>query len=57
MKKKISLSHFIKDYRKEIDGVILKHCPNMKISDKERRLWVLNYEYLYLLAKDKGVNI
>lgn len=54
----MTLKNFIRMYKKEIDEVIRKVCPNCKYFNyEERRLWVLNDEGLYRLARSEGVNI
>ncbi len=57
MKKK-SLTEWIKENREELDAMILKACPNIgTLNDQERRLWILNDEGLYNLARADGVRI
>ena len=52
-----TLKMFISQHREEIDTVIRKACPNCRINDAERRLWILNDEFLYLWARGEGVKI
>lgn len=56
MKRK-SLKEWIKENRETIDRVILSICPNCRLNDEERKIWVLNSENLYLWAKSEGVRI
>ena len=51
-----SLIQFIRDNRKEIDAAIRRVC-DCRLNDRERRLWVLNDEGLYLWARSEGVRI
>ena len=46
---------FIRENRDELSKCILKVCPNCKLNDKEREMWVLNDEGLYSWAKSEGV--
>jgi hypothetical protein len=51
-----SIVAWIKTHRAEVDAEILRQCPNVgRLNDRERHLWVLNWEPLYLLAKASGV--
>lgn len=52
-----SMKDFIKNNKTEIDKVIRNACPNARINDEERRLWILNDEGLYNWAKREGVKI
>lgn len=51
------LRDFIKENRKEIDRVIKRGVPGVRLSYEERCLWVLNDEDLYLWARRAGVKI
>ena len=54
----MTLKDFILKNRKELDVAIERACPNVgKITDEERRLWVLNDEGLYQWARSEGVKI
>ncbi len=53
----MTLKQFVKEYREEIDAVIIAVCPNCKINNQERELWVMNDESLYSLARQSGVRI
>ena len=54
----MTLPQFIQKHRAELDAAIRVRCPNIgTLNDKERRLWVLNNEYLYQWARDEGVDI
>jgi hypothetical protein len=56
--KRISLTEFIKQHRKEIDEAIKRAVPNNQyFNDEERRQWVLNDPGLYGWARSSGVNI
>jgi hypothetical protein len=48
-----TMKEFIKEHRKEIDEITKSNFHN----DEERRLWVLNDERLYVLARSEGVPI
>lgn len=51
-----TLRGWIRANRAGIDEVIRRECPGIeRISDKERRLWVLNWETLYNWARADGV--
>jgi hypothetical protein len=54
---KKSLRQWIKENRQDIDAIIKRHVPDVKLNDEERRIWVLNDEGLYLWAKRERVNI
>jgi hypothetical protein len=56
MKRK-PMQDFIKENRRELDEVIHIRCPNLKLSDTERKNWVLNDEFLYRWARFEGVRI
>jgi hypothetical protein len=53
----MTLATFIKENKVEIDAIIKKQAPNATINNEERRLWILNYEYLYNWARRCGVKI
>lgn len=53
----MTLNKFIKEHRNEIDAAIRRVCDNCRFNDKERRLWVLNDEGLYLWARAEGAEI
>lgn len=56
----MSLSQFIKENRAELDAAIARAIgrdKNPYPNDRERRLWVLNDEGLYLWARSEGVKI
>lgn len=57
--KKRSLETWVKDNRNEIDKIVCAKlgAPDKYKNDKERRLWVLNDESLYLWARSEGVEI
>jgi hypothetical protein len=52
-----SLQNFIKENRQEIDAAIKRVCPDIRLNDKERRLWILNDEGLYNWAHSERVNL
>ena len=53
----MTLKQFIKSNQHEIDREITRVAPIDNLNYNERRLWVLNYENLYLWAKKEGVRI
>lgn len=54
----MTLRNFIRENRAEIDAAIKRACDNCNIfNDRERELWVLNDEDLYLWAQSEGVPI
>lgn len=55
--KRMNMATFIRQNKDDIDRVIKKQCSNCPLSDKERRLWVLNDEQLYNWARKEGVRI
>ncbi len=52
-----SLTQWIKKHRAELDAYIEDISPRQTVTDHERRLWVLNDEYLYRWAIREGVAI
>ena len=55
--KRLSVLEFIRENRQELDAAILRCCPGLKLTDAERRLWILNDEGLYSWARAEGVRI
>lgn len=53
----MTLKQFILENKDEIDAAIRRRVPSAPLSDKERRLWVLNDEGLYNWARSSGVKI
>jgi hypothetical protein len=53
----MTLKQFIKDNKVEIDKAIKTVVPDVRLSDSERRLWILNDEGLYMWARSSGVRI
>lgn len=53
----MTLTQFLHDNRDELDCAIRRLCPNVHLSDKERRLWVRNDEGLYRWARSEGVKL
>lgn len=53
----MTMREFIKRNRTEIDTAIRRVCPNVRLNDSERRLWILNDEGLYLWARWEGVRV
>jgi hypothetical protein len=53
----MTMKDFIKENREELDRCIQMACPNCRLNNEERRLWILNDEGLYLWAKSCGVKI
>lgn len=51
----MKLTTFIRENREEIDAAIKRACPNVRLSNQERCLWILNDEELYLWARSEGV--
>jgi len=56
----MSLREYIKNNRDDIDRII-RNSPgidwDIRLNDSERRLWILNDEELYYMAKQEGVRI
>ncbi len=53
----MTMRDFIKTNKEEIDACIRHACPNVSLSNEERRLWILNEEGLYRWARSQGVRI
>ena len=53
----MSIREFIRRNRKELDEAIRKQVPEVRLSDNERRLWILNDEGIYNWARSEGVKI
>jgi hypothetical protein len=53
----MTLANFIKENRQEIDSCIKSVAPNSRLNYEERRMWILNDEGLYRLARRSGVRI
>ena len=53
----MSMTRFIQENRESIDRVIKRACPNVRLSDQARRLWILNDEGLYNWARSAEVRI
>lgn len=53
----MTMKDFIKENKEEIDSLIKSVCSNCKINDQERRMWILNDEWLYRWARREGVRI
>ena len=53
----MTLRNFIEENQEEIDRVIKRGVPGVRLSYEERRLWILNDEDLYLWARRNGVKI
>ena len=53
----MTMKEFIKTNQPAIDAAITKACPSVRLSDQERRLWILNDEGLYRWARSEGVRI
>jgi hypothetical protein len=56
----MTIEDFVSENRKEIDKVIKSQSTGRRkiaIDDEERRVWVLNNEWLYNMAMDEGVVI
>lgn len=52
-----SLTNWIRDNRATIDEAIKRVCPNCRLNDSERRMWILNDEGLYRWARSEGVRV
>ena len=52
-----SLREFIRENRQEIDAAILRGCPNCRLNNREREMWIRNDEGLYHWARSEGVRI
>ena len=53
----MTMRDFIKENREELDECIKRVCPNCRLNNEERRLWILNDEGLYRWARSEGVRI
>lgn len=54
----MTMDKFLREFREEIDRTIRSQLgEGARISANERRLWVLNWEPLYHLARRHGVRI
>lgn len=53
----MTMKDFIKRSQPELDEAIKRQCPNVRLTDAERRLWILNDEGLYNWARSEGVRI
>jgi hypothetical protein len=53
----MQLKNFIKENKKEIDEHIKRACPNCRLNNEERRLWILSDEGLYNWARSMGVKV
>jgi hypothetical protein len=53
----MTLRNFIRENRKELDEFIKNACPNCRLNDDEREMWINTDEGLYLWAKGSGVRI
>jgi hypothetical protein len=50
------MASFIKENKAEIDAAI-KSVSDVRLNDKERRMWIMNDEGLYRWARSCGVRI
>ena len=53
----MTMREFIKENKEEIDAGIKRVCPNCRLNDEERRMWIANDEGLYLWARRSGVRV
>lgn len=53
----MTLMTFIRQNKAEIDAAIRQACPNAKLNNHEREMWILNDESLYRWARSEGVKI
>lgn len=52
-----SMRDFIRENREEIDRAILRVCPNCRLNNDEREMWIRNDEGLYSWARSEGVSV
>lgn len=53
----MTLKQFIEENKEELDRCIHRVVPNVKLDYNERRLWIINDEFLYHRAKSCGCKI
>lgn len=53
----MTLRDFIRENKEELDRAIKRVVPDVRLTDQERRLWILNDEGLYNWARSEGVRI
>ena len=53
----MKLTEFIRVNKEEIDIAIKRVCPEVRLNNTERELWINNDEGLYLWAKSCGVKL
>jgi len=53
----MTMKEFIKENKEELDECIKRVCPNCRLNNEERRMWILNDEGLYRWARSCGVRI
>jgi len=51
----MTMEQYIREHRARLDRYIQAKVPGAPTCDRERRLWVLNDEQLYLEAQRAGV--
>ena len=51
----MTLKQFIRKNRQDIDSYIKTVCPNCRLNNEEREMWILNDEGLYIWARNEGV--
>lgn len=53
-----SVAEWVRAHRAEIDAEIERQCPHIgRLNDRERRLWTVNDEGLYLRARADGARV
>lgn len=55
-----SVAEWVRANRLMIDAEILRQCPSLgteRLTDRERRLWTVNDEGLYRLARADGARV
>lgn len=53
----MKMRDFIKEHKNELDECIRRVCPNCRLNNRERELWIMNDEGLYRWARSEGVRI
>lgn len=53
----MKLTEFIRANKEEIDEAIKRVCPEARLNNTERELWINNDEGLYFWARSEGVKI
>lgn len=55
----MTMQQFIREHRQDLDACIRQALrqPELRLNDRERRLWILNDEGLYAWARREGVRV